>query len=178
MVGLRVMQADGLPITCWPAMVRNVLRIIDFLPAGYGVGGAAAILGRHNQRVGDMVAGTIVAREQRDADAKPILGISAAVDAFLAARQTPQQQETLDADTAPTLPADAHSAGLRLKLNAEDAELAREFLRRRDAMPAAVRARLAQSLTHRLSAKLGRDLPANSANEQLLEEVGAAFGQM
>ena len=62
--GLRVVRTDGQPVTIGPILVRNVLRVVDFLPGGYGVGIVAMMFSRRSQRVGDMAAGTIVIRER------------------------------------------------------------------------------------------------------------------
>ena len=180
MVGLRVIHANGLPITWWPAFMRNLLRIIDFLPFGYGLGGLVAVWGPHNQRVGDIVAGTIVARERRDANQKPILGISEAVDAFLASRQTPLPQaataQTHIADAEPDNAAvDPHTATLRLRLSQEDYEFVREFLMRRETMPTAVRTRLAQRLARQIAAKLGEAPPPEAQAESMLEHIARTF---
>lgn len=82
-LGLRVMQTNGMPITLWAALTRNLLRIADFLPIFYGVGSLVAILNPNNRRAGDLVAGTIVAREQHAATRK-VLSIDQAADNLLA----------------------------------------------------------------------------------------------
>lgn len=82
-LGLRVMQTSGMPITVWAALTRNLIRVADFLPALYGVGALIAIFNPNNRRAGDLIAGTIVAREHHDATRK-VLSISEAADNFLA----------------------------------------------------------------------------------------------
>ncbi len=62
---LRVMKAEGYPISFHEAMLRNLLRAADALPLLYGVGFLTAISNRRMQRIGDLVAGTIVIRETR-----------------------------------------------------------------------------------------------------------------
>jgi hypothetical protein len=47
--------------------VRNLLRLVDFLPTAYLVGLLCIILTKRNQRLGDLAAGTIVIREPADA---------------------------------------------------------------------------------------------------------------
>lgn len=59
-LGLRVLGADGLPVTWSQAMVRSLLMTVDFLPFAYAAGLAAMFLGRHAQRLGDLAAGTLV----------------------------------------------------------------------------------------------------------------------
>jgi uncharacterized RDD family membrane protein YckC len=64
-MGLRVVDAQGLRLQLPQIAVRNFLRFVDILPALYLVGGAAAFLSRRCQRLGDLAANTIVARERR-----------------------------------------------------------------------------------------------------------------
>ena len=41
-------------------MIRNLLRFVDFLPLFYGFGLASMLLNKRFQRLGDLVAGTVV----------------------------------------------------------------------------------------------------------------------
>jgi len=62
---LRVIREDGRPITFWEASVRNLLRTFDmFFPPFYSVGLIAVFLSTRDQRIGDMVGGTVVVRER------------------------------------------------------------------------------------------------------------------
>jgi uncharacterized RDD family membrane protein YckC len=66
---LRVIREDGRPITFWEASVRNLLRSFDMMPAPfYSIGLISVFVSLSDQRVGDMVAGTVVVRE-REAEA-------------------------------------------------------------------------------------------------------------
>jgi len=59
-LGLRVMRADGTPVTWLPSVVRNLLRVVDMLPGVYGVGLASVLADSQARRLGDIVAGTLV----------------------------------------------------------------------------------------------------------------------
>ena len=59
-LGLRVVNADGTPITWMPSVVRNLLRVVDAMPGVYGVGLASTLIDRHARRLGDIIAGTLV----------------------------------------------------------------------------------------------------------------------
>ncbi|MBI5963723.1 MAG: RDD family protein [Chloroflexi bacterium] len=63
-VGLRVIRVDGTPITASEAVIRNLVRIIDFLPTAYGVGVVTMFVNANSRRVGDFAAGTIVVHER------------------------------------------------------------------------------------------------------------------
>src|SRR5882672_10631697 len=66
---LRVIREDGRPITFFEAVVRNLLRSFDIMPAPfYSIGLISVFVSPKDQRVGDMVAGTVVVRE-REAEA-------------------------------------------------------------------------------------------------------------
>jgi uncharacterized RDD family membrane protein YckC len=59
-LGLRVVNADGTPVTWLPSVVRNLLRVVDALPGVYGVGLISTLIDPHARRLGDIVAGTMV----------------------------------------------------------------------------------------------------------------------
>ena len=62
-VGLRVIKVSGEPITTYEALLRNLLRIVDQMPAIYAVGVLSVFFTSRNQRLGDLVAGTVVVQE-------------------------------------------------------------------------------------------------------------------
>lgn len=68
---LRVVDAEGLHLAFHQVAVRNLLRFVDSLPILYLVGGAAALLSRDAQRLGDMAANTVVIRRSRFAPPDP-----------------------------------------------------------------------------------------------------------
>lgn len=59
---LRVVDAAGLRLEPSQVVVRNLMRFVDALPAFYLVGGAACVVNRYRQRLGDLAAGTVVVR--------------------------------------------------------------------------------------------------------------------
>lgn len=63
--GLRVLRRDGRPVDFLTSAVRNILRLVDFLPVLYVVGAVMIVVTRQHQRLGDVAAGTIVVRERR-----------------------------------------------------------------------------------------------------------------
>jgi uncharacterized RDD family membrane protein YckC len=66
---LRVIREDGRPISFFEAIVRNLLRDFDIMPLPfYSVGLISVFSTDRDQRVGDLVAGTVVVRE-REAEA-------------------------------------------------------------------------------------------------------------
>jgi uncharacterized RDD family membrane protein YckC len=59
-LSLRVVLANGTPVTWTASIVRNLLRVVDMLPLGYGFGVVAMLIDSGNRRLGDLVAGTVV----------------------------------------------------------------------------------------------------------------------
>jgi uncharacterized RDD family membrane protein YckC len=64
-LALRVVSLSGAPARPAQYLLRNLLRGVDFLPVGYGVGVVAMAVTGGLRRVGDLVAGTIVIDERR-----------------------------------------------------------------------------------------------------------------
>jgi uncharacterized RDD family membrane protein YckC len=62
---LRVMDAQGLRLQPSQVVIRNLLRPVDQLPLLGLVGAVAMFLNRHNQRLGDLAANTVVVRMPR-----------------------------------------------------------------------------------------------------------------
>jgi uncharacterized RDD family membrane protein YckC len=62
--GLRVIRNDGTPVTQSEALIRNLVRIVDFLPAAYGVGIITMFLDKQSRRLGDLAAGTLVVHDR------------------------------------------------------------------------------------------------------------------
>ncbi|WGZ92456.1 MAG: RDD family protein [Candidatus Thiothrix putei] len=60
MFDLYVAQADASPVTATASLVRNLLRVVDFLPLLYGFGFASMMLNQRFQRLGDLAANTVV----------------------------------------------------------------------------------------------------------------------
>jgi len=57
---LYVSMEDASPITPAASVIRNLLRFVDFLPLFYGFGFITMLLTKRFQRLGDLVANTVV----------------------------------------------------------------------------------------------------------------------
>ena len=62
LLGLRVIDVQGLRLQPQQIVLRNLLRAIDQFPLFYLVGGLTVLLNRRFQRVGDWAANTVVTR--------------------------------------------------------------------------------------------------------------------
>jgi uncharacterized RDD family membrane protein YckC len=63
MLGIRVIRENGYPMRPIDAVIRNLVRIVDWLPGAYGVGVLTMLLNKRSKRLGDFASGTIVVRE-------------------------------------------------------------------------------------------------------------------
>ena len=117
---LRVIREDGRPVTFWEAAARNLIRIFDMMPFPfYSVGLVAVFISRRDQRVGDMVAGTVVVRE-REAEAPTFAEVFSAPTSDLALRRL-FRPVPFAADVS--------------QVSAEEIEVVESFLRRRIDLP-------------------------------------------
>lgn len=134
--GIRVIKSDGTPITLSEAIIRNLVRLVDFLPVGYGFGVVAMFIDGQSRRLGDMVAGTLVIRVQEDVT----------LDTLQKASAPPPMLRAPGAAES-----EAQSWPLHL-LSDDDVRLAEEFLERRDTLSNSHE--LAYQITRRLMKKM------------------------
>lgn len=64
-MGLRVIRSNGLPITFSDSLLRNLVRVVDFLPVSYALGVVMMFFNPQWRRLGDIAANTVVVREVR-----------------------------------------------------------------------------------------------------------------
>ena len=153
---IRVVRADGQPIGWTEVLVRNLLRIVDLLPAYYLVGAVSIIVTRHSQRLGDLAAGTIVVHERKAALPSP----------FVVAPLPPVAVD----GTAPDLPFDAAA------VTEAQYDLARAFLQRRVELDETARRSLAANVASSLRTSLGVAPGYRpDQDERFLETVAAAY---
>ena len=143
-LGLRVVGTDGSPVGPAESVVRNALRAVE-LPLGYAPGVLLVALSPRRQRLGDLVAGTLVVQERR----------------YDLSRY------------GPAAGAAARWAHLRGRAGAlltpGDFEQLTDFLRRRLELDDRARARLAARLAAALAARARMDGPAPGEAEGFLE---------
>lgn len=149
LAGIRVIKDSGRPINSFEAIARNLVRIVDYLPAFYGIGVVTMMLNRKSRRLGDFVAGTLVVHETSDREAAPFFNTAQATEyAF------PQAA----------------------KLTLQEAELIEAFLARRLDIAPAVRQQSAQRIAEMISNRLL--IPADSRpsdTETFLEIIVREF---
>lgn len=65
-MGLRVIHVRGYPVSFWPSCLRNLLRAADSMPfLLHGVAFISILVTKRGQRLGDLLARTVVITERR-----------------------------------------------------------------------------------------------------------------
>jgi uncharacterized RDD family membrane protein YckC len=146
--GLRVVRVEGQPVGFVTSVIRNTLRVIDFLPGAYLVGAFCILASGKNQRLGDMAAGTLVVRERR--------------------AHRPEEQPLAAPPRVSEAPAWDTSA-----ISAEELSAVVRFLERRDEIELDARTRLGHTLAEGLRPKVP-GVPDDVRGEHFLEALAAA----
>jgi uncharacterized RDD family membrane protein YckC len=153
-LGLRVVTKEGAPVRFRHAAIRGLLGLVDFFVAGGFFAVVFILFTRDNQRLGDLVAGTLVLRE-RSALAAP------APVTFAPPPGLEHYTATLD------------TSGL----STEEYRAVRTFLLRAASLPPGPRSALALQLANPLAARLRPPPPAGVSPELYLSCVAAAYQQ-
>jgi uncharacterized RDD family membrane protein YckC len=127
-LGIHVMRLDGTPLGFAAVAIRTLLRVVDLLPFLYATGAVCILVTQNNQRLGDMAAGTVVARDRRP----PPQGVDI----------------TSGLDLASLPPWDAAA------VNDDEMALVRRFVERRGHLNAESRSQLAASIAGPLRSKV------------------------
>jgi len=146
---LRVMQDSGRPITPYDAILRNLLRFIDWLPTLYAVGIVTILINREKKRVGDYAAGTVVVHE------KPLQGVSSI---WAATAPSPSAAQTVSA--LPTV-----------QLSSEELQLIETFFERRASLEPDVRRSMARQIAIKLGDRLSIPSEQRPDAEKFLESL-------
>jgi uncharacterized membrane protein SpoIIM required for sporulation/uncharacterized RDD family membrane protein YckC len=140
---IRVVREGGYSVTFGASAVRNLIRVIDMQPLFlYLVGMISVVATKRGRRLGDIVAGTIVVREDARRAAAPAPSVSA-------------REGHGDA------------AALQTQLSEDEYLVLGRFVERWSTLDALKRAALAQQLATRFAAALPDD--PRAAGQKLLE---------
>jgi len=128
--GLRVADAQGFRLQFHQIFLRNLLRAVDSLPFCYLVGGLACLASRRAQRLGDIVASTVVVHNPKfdEPDLEQLLA-----GKYNSLREHPHL-----------------AARLRQRVSPDEARLALEALLRRERLDPAARISLFAELAAHL----------------------------
>ncbi|GAB4203403.1 MAG: RDD family protein [Sandaracinaceae bacterium] len=152
MLGLRTIGERGLRVTFLQAVIRNLVRTVDFLPLVYGVGGVTALLDPRGRRLGDLAAGTVVVQERKAPRPASFLLPS-------------ERHNTFATDPAVLLAA--------RRITPPEREILVALSLRREQLPLPVRHRLFEDLAAHLTRRLGLQRPAFFSAEKLVVQLAA-----
>jgi uncharacterized RDD family membrane protein YckC len=155
LLGLRVIQDSGVRVGFYQAALRNLARPLDRLPVLYLVGGICALLSHSHQRLGDLLAGTLVIRERR-------LKIPSSI------ARPPTEAQLLQ---------DLLFLSRVRRISAEERELIFSAAMRREELGMEARLALFAALARRLEEELNLDKPAHLSDEKLVLLVAAALAE-
>ena len=65
-LGIRVVRDEGFPVDAGAAVIRNVVRVVEFAFGIYVISALVMLLSPQNKRPGDFAAGTIVVRDRAE----------------------------------------------------------------------------------------------------------------
>jgi uncharacterized RDD family membrane protein YckC len=142
---IRVIRENGYPLRAGDAVIRNLIRVIDFLPGLYLFGLLSMLFNSRAKRLGDFAAGTIVVRESGGTRLTP---------SQVAAAATPDRA---------------------IRVGGNEMALARDFLWRRDSLTREARADLAARIAKVVAASSQRQVLLDELGaEAFLEEVAGS----
>ncbi len=150
---IRVIRDDGRPVTLTQATLRALLRPLD---DALSLGFFCIVLSKHEKRIGDWAAGTVVVQEER-----PVTSTNFPL--------TPEAQALAEqllqlADFSPLLP--------------DDFAVVREYLQRRSLMSAPAKSETSLRLARQVKDVLSLDtLPFDMKPDLFLEGVYLAYQQ-
>jgi uncharacterized RDD family membrane protein YckC len=153
-LGLRVVTVEGAPERFRHAAIRAVLGLVDFFLLFGGAAVVTTLVTARHQRLGDLVAGTLVLRERQ-------VGATSAPVRFEVPRGAESVAEQIDA------------SGLR----PEDHELVRAFLLRAPSLSAARRHAVAVDVVVAIAPRLRAEPPHDVPPETYLRCVAARYQQ-
>lgn len=173
LAGIRVIRMDGNSIGFLDNVIRNLIRILDFLPFGYGLGLIVMFCNRRSRRLGDYAAGTLVVHDKPAETFEDLFGSPLESDKAAQNRNVltdaiymESLSDTISAPSAPSDPLRARFAHIQ-HLSSLDYELVVDTLQRHES------SEVAPELLHRLvelmSTKLAMDESIDDERQFLID---------
>lgn len=192
---IRVIHQSGRGINFAEALARNLVRFVDYFPGFYAIGIIAIFLSKRSQRLGDMVAGTLVVRDRQvdsphwnDSTSRTFTAPYAAAEST----NFPAGSTRTESGPWPGSQADSRAdswsrpphlrvvlpAPALAKLSASDLEVLESFFSRRLDMDLTTRGTFANRIAAALCAKSGLAIPQDTSVETFLEAVAHQFREL
>lgn len=142
--GIRAIKESGRALNVYEVIGRNLMRAVDALPFLYGIGIITAMISRKNQRLGDLLVGSIVVHDRKLEDIHLDWSSSA-------------EKRVVNPQVAAISP--------------EELVLIETYLQRRLSLDFAVRDATAHQIATRIIAKTGITRPSDQSLDEFLESV-------
>jgi uncharacterized RDD family membrane protein YckC len=162
---IRVIQQTGRAVSLFESLGRNLVRVVDMLPTAYAIGVISMFITKRQQRLGDLIAGTLVVHERPLEAPLESIGSSRTFTSgvFQSAPAPPPPRVS-------HLPSDAVA-----RLTMADLQTLEHYLARRLDVPMETRATLAARISQNIAQKMNYAIPDGMSQEAFLEEAAYAL---
>jgi uncharacterized RDD family membrane protein YckC len=142
--GIRAIKDSGRALNVYEVIGRNLLRGVDWLPGMYIVGLVSMMITRQNQRLGDLLVGSVVVHDKRTEEFRPEWTSGAA-------------QTTANPELS--------------KITPEELVLIETYLQRRHSLEHLLRNDTARKIATRVTQKTGIERPPEQSLDDFLEGI-------
>jgi uncharacterized RDD family membrane protein YckC len=158
-MNLRVVREDGQPLGILDAVLRNLIRLVDFFPGVYSVGVISMFISNRAKRLGDYAAGTVVVREGTRISLEQVLARSASAPLI------PQYKDIVEQAAR--------------RMSEEDAALIENMLNRSRALDDAdaIARTISESIRLKIASPELDDIASQIEARTLLEQLASAYRQ-
>ncbi|HZC22817.1 MAG TPA: RDD family protein [Candidatus Binatia bacterium] len=147
LAGIRAIKESGRALNVYEVIGRNLVRAVDAFPGLYLVGIVSVFISRQNQRLGDLLVGSIVVHDKAP------------------------EQVRIDWSTT-NVNASASEALPELnQISSEELILIETYLQRRDSFDFATRDTTAHKIASRITAKTGIQRDTSQSLDEFLERI-------
>jgi uncharacterized RDD family membrane protein YckC len=167
---IRVIKDTGRQITLFEAMARNFLRIIDMMPTAYVIGIITIVVSKQNKRLGDLLAGTIVVRQEETAGAGSAYSSRSIT---IAPEPAPVQNHVMRPDQDVEF-----DPSVITKLSTEDLVMIEAFFARIPDLDPDTIDRIGSQMLASLCRKMQIEVPASPGSRRCLEAIAHSLREV
>jgi len=155
LLGIRVAMANGAPADTVACATRNVVRVVDLALAFLGITFFIMIFTPRYQRLGDLVAGTVVVKRRR----------LTYDDVYQASRSADRAAESAAREL------EMSEISVPVKISETERKVLTRFIERKRSLPENVRKKLAGDLAGRLRPRVSSGAADTLSDERLIDAV-------
>lgn len=147
LAGIRAIKESGRALNVYEVIGRNLMRAVDAFPGLYLVGIVSVFISRQNQRLGDLLVGSIVVHDKAP------------------------EQVRIDWSTTNANASTSDALPELNKISSEELILIETYLQRRDSFDLATRDATAYKIATRITAKTGIQRDTTQSLDEFLERI-------